>query len=782
VKEFQVVSNSFAAEFGRAQGGIVNIVTRAGSNERHGSIFFLNRSDEISARPAFLATEPPYSQYQFGATLAGPLQHDRKFYFLSFERLSIAQSASVSIPTPILTSLNRMGFPARAGAIPFSETASTLLARTDFKIGDANLLKIRYNYAGIYNGALEPFGSLRAESAGGLQRLRDDNIAIANTYLNVPHQLVNETRFLFARRDINVDPLDPVGPRLNIVSQLGTAVAGRSAFLPNPREERIFQIVNNVSLTRGRHQVKFGVDFLHIYLPDGSTQLPIGAAGQAFFQPIDFAALSGVPTAPFFTALEAFDPSLRTPAQQSFLRLLAAGLPSRFPGFPQLDLTRLSLPLAFAQAFGDPFITVRYNYISTFIQDDVRLRPNLIVKLGLRYDQERVQFLPKNSGNFSPRLAIAYNPGQRENLRLFAAYGIFHGITPFQPIFNSVLAERNGFKVMVLPFPFSIIPFSLPGRHFPESRTLPQGVQFIPQLSAESEVQSDYRNGYTQQVNAGFEYLLGKNTLLSASYQYVRGIKLLLSRNINPVVRPIPGDSLNSQIKGRVDPTRGGVQEIESAGDSYYNAFTLAARQRIGDRFLLQAHYTFSKTLDNFVDYRVELVAYQDPLNLGNERGHSVQDVRNRFVASSIWSLDYSQHPLLRDYQLSTIVTLESGRPYNLLTGVDLDMNGDVPAGDRPLGIARNAGITPGFASLDLRLTRRITFKEKYNFEGFLEIFNVTNRVNVLVDFNGNVFPPGQNGRFDLPTQRDGRFILPKNRQNNSFAPRQLQFGLRFAF
>src|SRR5205814_10416605 len=125
--------------------------------------------------------------------------------------------------------------------------------------------------------------------------------------------------------------------------------------------------------------------------------------------------------------------------------------------------------------------------------------------------------------------------------------------------------------------------------------------------------------------------------------------------------------------------------------------------------------------------------------------------------------------------------TLSSGTPFNLLTGVDLDGNGDLfPPADRPLRIGRNAGRTPGFASVDVRISRTIRLGDRMRFEGLVEVFNLFNRVNISDE--NRIYPPRPDGTFDLPPKEGGRFIVTPDRYRNAFAPRQFQVGLRFIF
>src|SRR5262249_51803544 len=182
----------------------------------------------------------------------------------------------------------------------------------------------------------------------------------------------------------------------------------------------------------------------------------------------------------------------------------------------------------------------------------------------------------------------------------------------------------------------------------------------IPQLTQVSVYDPNLRNSYTQQAGLGISYYIGNNTAVSVDYQYVRGIKLLSARNINPVVRPFSNNPIQNAISGRVDTTKGDLFQFESAFDSYYHAVTFQVNRRFTNRFGLLAHYTISKSIDDFVDFRFDIQEVVDPLNIRQERSLSLQDVRNRFVASGVWDLTYSNNPLLKDYQLSTIINVES--------------------------------------------------------------------------------------------------------------------------
>jgi hypothetical protein len=411
------------------------------------------------------------------------------------------------------------------------------------------------------------------------------------------------------------------------------------------------------------------------------------------------------------------------------------------------------------------------------------VRPNLLVKAGLRYDLNRLSGFPNNNGNFGPRVSIAYRPDWQKKLAIRAGYGLFFGIQAgvFTAAINNTTAPNN---FLVLAFPFSVIPLATPERHFPAGQGLASDVPVIPQLIPLFRFQPDLRNGYSQQTDIGIDYAVNESLTVAASYIYVRGIKVYGLRNINPVVRPIPGDPLGSIITGRVDPSIGEYQEFESSFDSYYHAITVGMRGRFSRRLNFLAHYTFSKAIDNTDDFNPLNQVSDNPLRPDLERGLSLQDLRGRFVFTGLFNLSYTQNRFLRDYQISTILNLNTGRPYNLFAGVDVNQNADNPPGDRPrvggVTIGRNTGIRPGFAGMDVRLTRSIEMGERLRIQAFAEVFNLFNRVNI--DGVDGIYPPNIRGEFQLPEQSGGRFIAPRERYRSASSPRQFQFGFRLTF
>lgn len=785
VREFQVVSDGFSAEFGRALAGVVNIVTQSGSNDYHSSLFFFHRDDGFSARNPFFAQKNPFTQYQFGTVFGGPIKKDKLFFFGSLERLTSKNSIFVPIPKSFVDSVRRQGFSIDTGIIPFSIANISALFRIDGKLSTNNTFWTRYNGGFSYNGQFEPNigsgGNFVSDRNGGIQRLNDNSLAFSNSYINANLNLVNETRFLFGRRDQKVLPVSS--------ESYGTIDGGPSfgndLTLPQPRLEYIYQIVNNSTLIKKQHQIKFGIDLQYIKLPKDGSKVVSFFNGAYSFTNLDFADLFQQSGLPKVTAFQAFDPSLRTTEQRAFLTFAASILPSLIPGFPKnLPLANTSLPLFFGQGFGDPTTELTAKFFSSFIQDDFKPLPNLLIKAGLRYDLNRVSFIPNNNGNFSPRLGISYVPFQKKvpNLRLNASYGLFFGAPFTGPAFQSHLYESGQYRLLVLVPPFSVIPYLLPNHNFADKSKLPDNVPYVRQYAIEYQYQPDARNSYSQQTSLGIGYRANNQINFSINYNFLRGIKLFSRREINPVVRPIPGDLLGGFVRGRVDTNRGSVLEFENLADSYFHGVTFSVDYKLSKKLDLLANYTYSKSIDNINGAFTNEVTEDanDSLKPGLERGLSTVDLRSRFIFSGIWQMPDAKNKILKDFQLATIISLNSGSPYNLRAGKDLNMNDSI--GDRPLDIGRNTGITAGFANIDLRLERIFSFQDKYKLQTIFEVFNLFNRVNIDPDGARRTFPPDEKGNFNLPAKQGSRFGLPKENYFRAFPARQLQFGIRLSF
>ena len=219
----------------------------------------------------------------------------------------------------------------------------------------------------------------------------------------------------------------------------------------------------------------------------------------------------------------------------------------------------------------------------------------------------------------------------------------------------------------------------------------------------------------------------------------------------------------------------------ESTGRAFYNGFTVEARKQFGRGIVLNANYTLSKAIDEVVDFNSDFQA-NNQLDLRSERSLSSFDQRHKFVFYGTFMSPHKMEngftsALLSDFTLSPIVRANSGRPFNLLAGYDL--NGDHHSTtDRPAFAGRNTGIGPDFWTVDVRLARDFRIKDQLHLEVTAEAFNILNRLNFgsVNNVTGNIKPP-----FDLKGRSDLSPSKPLG-YTSAMDPRQLQFGVRARF
>lgn len=675
VKEFQVVANNYSAEYGRATGGIVNIVTKSGTNRWHGEAFFFGRNQHLDADEVFApeGENPPFTQLQYGFTLGGPIRKDKTFMFVSFERLDIRNHNIVTIDPVATTAIEAAGFPIETGALPYRYWNNNFSARVDHLFDPNNTVTARLSHAGYKNENQEPWGGLLAKSRGGFLDFSDTAVSIGWDAILSP-TLLNTVRFQFARHDHDFQTFDPVGPTVEI---LGVATIGRQYLLPQPRLENYYQVTDTFSWIRDNHSIKAGVD-AEIVTYD--IRMPLYFGGRFVFSTLPANAL--YPGSPAMTALEAFK-----------------------NGFPAI----------FLQGFGDERDTMHTGLFSAFAQYDWRLGRNLTLKIGVRYDRESLpEPVPRDNDNFSPRLAIAWLADDgRTNLR--AAAGRFYGVSATGDIFAVRVTWSDRIRAILLRGMSARAAWLQPGHRYTEDPG------FTP-YPLRYQIDNQFETAHADQFSAGVDRALTRDISLHASFQYIRGRDYLVGRNINPIVDPATGR--------RPYPGYADIYNYESSGNSWHRGLTLSLEQRQtrGLQFLFS--YTLSTTEDDFVDI-LSTYQNQDPLHPEEDRGPSLQDERHRLVFSSTWDLGgYTDNAILDNFRLGSIVTYGSGRPFNILAGYDRNGNGD-PTTDRPPGVGRNTGDGPSYFSVDIRLSREFPFSGgDRDLELLLEVFNLFNREN----------------------------------------------------
>ena len=649
-------------------------------------------------------------------------------------------------------------------------------ARIDHRVTARHSVTLRLNFADEVHGNIEPFGGTVARSRGA--QLDSGDRILAGAYLAVlPSGMVNELRVQVARRDQVVQSLDPTcagacdaddegGPTLEVT---GVASVGRFRFSPTDRDNTRYQLIDTLSHSAGRHNLKAGVDFSFITAQDQS--LPLHFGGRYIF------------------------------AQQLSLPLVPGAPPTSVSA---IQAVALGLPAAYVQGYGAPENLYDYSDVSLFAQDEIRVRDRLTVKLGVRYQNQfwpatsyqvtgypQPYEFPRDSNNLAPRLSVAWDPSGDRKTSFHGGYGVYYEniITSVVGIAN-VINGRDGVRTLVLAAPRSFTAWSAPGRRLSESAATALAGGAFP--SAQISIDPGLKTPYAHHLSMGVDREWADKVVVNANVVYVRGFDQLGSIDYNPIVAElgaVPGVGFVRRPAdiGGVPGTSASVLQYTSFGDTWYRGLTLSARSRFNRGYQLLASYTLSKAEDNSTDFQSTFIPQRngrgrDPNNLdslplgfnpNDERGPSLQDQRHRLVLSGLYVAP-------GDIVVSSIVNAGSGRPFNILAGADLniDGNGGTFPPDRPrrepaleaTSVGRNSGTLPAFATVDLRVSRLFRVGG-VTFEPMLDVFNLLNRTNyteIQNVFGTGVYP-------SQPIPSFGEFT-------QAGPSRQVQFGLKLEF
>ena len=708
IDQFQVVTSGGIAEFGRASGGVVNILTRGGTNDWRGNFYGFFRNQRFDTRNPLAPTKDLLTQAQYGGTASGPLRRERTFFFTNFEQTRRNYSAVLTIAPAAVASINgrlramNYGGPLiETGVVPASFDTTNFFARIDHRVNQANQLSARYSLYHIEAVNSRTVGGLNAVSRGSGLNDTDQTAQVSNV-TTLSSRTINEARFQFTHSRLDAPVNDTTGPAVNIS---GVANFGTATFSPVARDIDLFEAVDNVSTQLGNHSLKAGGGFLY-------NRLNIVFPG-AFQSVYNFSSLNNFLNGNYNTFQQAF------------------GRPDQFQSNPNLG---------------------------AFVQDEWRMRRDLTLNGGLRYD---VQYLPDpiqtDTNNFAPRLGVVYAPGDRKTV-IRASYGLYYDRIPLRATSNAL--QRDGSKYLVVQ-----LAATQPGAPlFPNVIAVqPATLLTKPNIT---RIDPDIEVSYSQQANLQIERELPWDAVVSVGYLHLRGKHLILSRNVNaPTVSPAAG----VPNLGRPDPNWGNISRFESSGNSYYDGMVVSFNQRASRWATVRLSYTLSKTIDDAGNFFFSTV--QDNFNIRDDRGLSDNDQRHRVVLSGTLEApqqgkEHGFAHVLNGFQFGYIFTYASRLPFNVLLGSD--RNFDSNNNDRPAGVGRNTGRGFDFASLDLRLSRRFRLSERINLQVLAEGFNVLNRANYGVP--NNTFGAGVNA---LPT-----FGQP----TAAFDPRQFQIGMKVSF
>ena len=746
VREFQIVNNGLSAEFGGAAGGAINVVTKTGENEWHGDLFTFFQNERFNAREPY--SDPPpasrlrFRRYQPGGALGGPIKRDRLFFYLAAEQehvtgedeSEVGRAARARVNSLLATGIApRLPVRSLTGRrFPTGADETEAAGKLTYVAGTRHTLNFRLAFTDARDrGDAFNADTLSDPTARGSSYTKDYQLTGSAISVLSP-RVVNDFRAQVSSRHVVTRSGERVGPGVEIA---GLARFGRPYDADTARRETRGQFVDNVSLSRGRSEWKAGATVNHVSL---DTDAQEGTGGLFVFRSLDD---------------------------------FAAGRPALW-----------------RQAFGDSRTRFGVTSFGGFLQDQWRASPHLTLNLGARYDVERLpQPFRADANNFSPRLGLAWSPSSEWVVR--GGFGLFYDRLPLAFLNRAV--QKNGSQsfeqVATDADAAAVFTVTQGGRALaPVARIAPSVFRADP----------NFVTPYSIQANAGVERLLSADVTVRADYLFTRGVHLPRTRNVNllpPLAlaaanavslgfpSPTPQQLGRSVFgPGRVDSRFDAVYQLEDTANSTYNGFTLSLTKRLSDEFELLASYTLSKATDDASDFDEQP---QNPYDLRAERALSRQDVRHRFVVSSLFDLPFGEEEedkggskegddllgaILGHIEVAPIVTISSGRPVNPLTGADEERGRAFPLASRPLGLARNSLRTPGFVNFDLRALKYFPFGEKRRLDLVVEFFNLFNHPNVT----------GVNQFYGSGASPLATFTAP-----TSFSsPRQLRFSIDLEF
>jgi outer membrane receptor protein involved in Fe transport len=751
IQEFKVSTSNYKAEYGLATGGLLTVVSKAGTNDVRGSGFFFVRDKSLTARTYFEKTKPPFKRYQYGGTVGGPVVRDRTHYFFSIER------TDEDVPFTVATGGI---WPTYDGTYIANQVRWVYTAKADHQLSSTQSMFVRFSKEGEYRPYITS-GGIIAPSAGFDFEPPRTSAVLGHTWV-VNDRLLNDYRFQYAFASGDVEmPGSHTRWKAGDFSQSRLAFCTEQFSYPTLRlgscnsqmgPEWRFQFKDDLSyLVRdwgGLHQWKTGVDYSYIDFQHDST-----------------GGYSGNWTFPKDTPYDPNDQS--------------------------------TWPIQYTQSLPN-FADIPVHHFSAYVQDDWDIAAGLVLNLGLRYDLQRgvfnenvpalmqkiedklgpgndfplaIPFFDKDPitghssdyrgdfNNFGPRIGMAWDPFRDGRTNIHAGFGMFYDNIRHLQNFGEVTWPQS--KQIIIRNPS--FPDALQGR--PREQFISTAPPNITVLS------NDMVNGYAYQYNAGITQSIGRDFGFGADLTWVQNYADNATMDVN----------LPDQVtRIKPYPQFGRVSYRQSSLDNTYRALLVKLDKRLSNHYQFLVSYTLSKADDSAIRN-----VLGDVYGFTRVDSPAVADRRHRIVMSGIVQLPY-------EVQLSVIGDLRSSLPFNASTSFDI--NNDGYTGDNAPGVAYQNGCRslnfdavnafratrglpavsendvacPGFANLDIRVLKTFTVTGSHRIELIGQLFNVFNRAN-----------------FAIPQNNIGSSLFGKTIQimENIKAPsRQVEVALRYQF
>lgn len=768
VQEFEVVSSNFLAEYGHASGGVINTVTRSGSNTLHGTAYWFFRNRTLNATDAFAnGINPPEWRHQAGLSVGGPVKKDKLFYFFNGELQrrnapivssngfsTYFNSAGQYIPGPASNpNCGAPATPAQCQAainyllprvepqlVPRTIDDNLLFGKVDYNINGRHRLTAEMNYLdfrspnGIQTATALTNGGAVGNNANTTVFDRTEKLGLTSV---LSSDMLNELR-LGVFKDRQFDPassslLPSIGPVSLTIGNLSNVGYATSYPRLLPSELRI-QALEAFSYTKGKHSMKFGFDYEH--LEDYVNQLSNRYGSYTYSSLTQFA--------------EDFSAN----------------------GIGGKDWT------TYTQRFGNPVSDTTLQEVSLYAQDQWHVTPKLTITPGLRWEHTalpqppqpnpalpQTDSIPKQPIEFAPRIGVAYALNDKTVFR--AGYGIFYNryITSF---FES-LFESNG-----LYQPNYTLHGTTPAQ-LAAGPIFPNALATAPNVAGSANLafaDPNFRNSYSQQGTAAIERQIAPHTTLTVSYVWSRALHIMsgLDANLAPPTTSYTYPILNASgvqvgsyttplYTQRLNPAFGTVMEVGSNLNSYYNGLVVQVNKRYSSWFEAQANYTWSHAIDDDIGgaagssgtngilytptYPTATILNGD---WAADKGSATNDQRHRLVMNGIFSPRFARGDtaidrfLLNNWQLSAMETMASSFPEiptvttsvlpagDINTGTSAGLSGLDGSYRVPFNSISALNIAPIFRT-DARLTKVLKFNERFQAQLMFEAVNVFNHL-----------------------------------------------------
>ena len=672
VQEFSISTQRFSAANGRSEGGLITAITKSGSNQYHGSLYFFDRNEVLNANDYFSKQsgnpKPDYGRQQFGGSIGGPIRKDKDFLFFALEREREATSIAVT-PSAFdeLTLAKNAGFPAQpATTIPTPYFDWRYNGRYDHRFNEQNVLSLSYSNQNN-TGDNDQSAANNDLTAGNFTK-NQLILASANLSTVLTPSIVNSATVGYQYWNNLIDsPL-----RVNNYNFAQNEILGTNINVPQQSFQKKWQFKDDISITHGKHNFKFGFDYLYEPLLGG------------FFEN------NPTPTITFFD-----DPSKILSDKATY------PLGFQTPG----------AVTSIVETAGNPYFILNTKMLGLYFQDDWKVSHKLTLNLGLRYDRDfnlngasaqaasrgylalkainsPYAGIPQDdTKDFSPRVGFAYDITGRGKHILRGGFGLYFGqIFENIPLFMIQLANPTIFT-NVVNLANSIAPQAgvapntsadfVPGTN----KRLSQwqyGIDPIPAIPAPPTslaagstariMDPNYHNPYTQQENIGYTWALNDANIIEVDYVHVLGLRENKNVNINYKNPNLPGAPriLTPAFTAAGLPALSSITDSISAGRSRYDGLNISYRRRFTRRFSTNASYVLSRALA----YAGAAASYSNPpSNVTNylapyDFGPTPSDELHRFVLSGLVELPWG-------IRFAPIMQWASGRPYNPVQGID---------------------------------------------------------------------------------------------------------------